>query len=549
MSDSIRSLKTERGFSRRELGRKAGLVALGGALPWGRLSAVDGAPAGLQGSPGVSPGIYESLGVRPFINCRGTITVLGGSIELPEVAAAKTLANRQHVQLDELMEAAGKRLAELTGAEWGMVSAGCAAAMSHATAACVAGGNPDLHVRIPDLSGFPRDEVIIPSDSRNSYDPAIRAVGVRIIEVDTPEELRLAIGPRTAMIYVVSNSRNESGTMSVEAIAQMARPHDIPLLVDAAPEILTIPNVHLQRGATLVAYSGGKVIRGPQSAGLLLGRKDLVKAAWVHSAPHHGYARSMKVGREEVVGMLAALESWVKRDHDAEWKEWVARCDYIAERVSRIPGVTTSVRREPGGRGNRSPRISIRWDSQQLGVTGREVTEILDTTEPRIVLGGGGGGAGVGQDAAGDTGISLTAFMMSPGDEKIVAERVHQVLSAPRTPRPVEAPRPPSGNLSGHWKVDIQFAASRSRHTLDLVQDGGRLQGTHQGDFRARELNGTIEGDSVTFVTRPARSRGDNLTFRFTGTLGGNSMSGELDMGEYLSASWTAQRHVSNRSL
>ena len=160
-----------------------------------------------------------------------------------------------------------------------------------------------------------------------------------------------------------------------------------------------------------------------------------------------------------------------------------------------------------------------------------------------------GGGPGDGQDAAGDTGISLTAFMMSPGDEKIVAERVYQVLSAPRTPRPVETPRPPSANLSGHWKVDIQFAASRSTHTLDLVQDGGRLQGTHQGDFRARELTGTIEGDSVTFVTRPARSRGDNLTFRFTGTLGGNSMSGELDMGEYLSASWTAQRHVSTRSL
>lgn len=387
-------------LTRRELGRLTGFVAFSGFLPprtvEARAAAI-GAPAtAVNGGANV----YRALGVRPFINCRGTITVIGGSIELPEVRAAKTLANQQYVQLDELMEAAGKRLAELTGAEWGMVSAGCSAAISHATAACVAGGNPDLHVRLPDLTGFPRDEVIVPKESRNSYDPALKAVGVKIIEVETADQLQLAIGPKTAMIYLVSGSRNETGPMSVEAVAGIAKSHNIPVLVDAAPEILTIPNVHLQRGATLVAYSGGKVIRGPQSAGLLLGRKDLVKAAWIHSAPHHGYARSMKVGREEVIGMLAAVESWVKRDHDAEWKEWVARCDHIANRVTKIPGVTASVRREPGGRGNRSPRVSITWNSQTLGITGAEVTDILDTTEPRIVLGGGGGRNADGQEAA-----------------------------------------------------------------------------------------------------------------------------------------------------
>ncbi len=171
------------------------------------------------------------------------------------------------------MDAAGKRLAELTGAEWGMVTAGCAAAMSHATAACVAGGNPDLHVRIPDLTGFAKDEVIIPTHSRNVYDAAIRAVGVKIIEVDTPEALQLAIGPKTAMIYFFAGARNETGPMSLEAIAAIAKPHGVPIMVDAAAEVLTIPNIHLQRGATLVGYSGGKIIRGPQSAGMLLGRE------------------------------------------------------------------------------------------------------------------------------------------------------------------------------------------------------------------------------------------------------------------------------------
>ena len=167
--------------------------------------------------------LYESIGVRPLINCRGTLTIIGGSIELPEVRAAKTAANQQHAQLDELMEAVGKRLAELTGAEWGMVSAGCAAAMSHATAACVAGGNPDLHVRIPNLAGFAKDEVIIPTHSRNVYDAAIRAVGVKIIEVDTPEALQLAIGPKTAMIYIFAGPRNDTGPMSTEAICQRSR--------------------------------------------------------------------------------------------------------------------------------------------------------------------------------------------------------------------------------------------------------------------------------------------------------------------------------------
>ena len=355
-------------FTRRDLGRMASLLAFGSLLPARRLSASAAPTAPVPPSP---HDLYRSLGVRPLINCRGTVTVIGGSIELPEVREAKSLANQLHVQMDELMAAAGKRLAELTGAEWGLVSAGCSAAISHATAACVAGGNPDLHVRIPDLTGFAKDEVIIPSHSRTVYDAAIRAVGVRVIEVDTLEALELAIGPRTAMIYLRPNAENEFGSMPAEAIARIAKPHNVPILVDAAAEILTIPSVHLERGATMVCYSGGKLIRGPQSAGLLLGRKDLVQAAWVHSAPHHGYARSMKVGREEVFGMLAAVESWVKRDHEAEWKRWVARCDYIANRVTKIPGITASVRREPGHRNNRSARVSLRWDSKTVGITGQ----------------------------------------------------------------------------------------------------------------------------------------------------------------------------------
>lgn len=536
------------GVSRRKLLELGGLA---GGVGW--FSARDAAarpgaagPVGAQAAAGtVGADLYRRLGVRPFINCRGTFTVLGGNIELPEVREAKSLANTWHAHLDELAEAAGRRLAELTGAEWGMVSAGCAAAMSHATAACVAGGNPDLHVRIPNLEGFAKDEVIIPGHSRNVYDAAIRAVGVRIVEAETPAELERAIGPRTAMIYVFANDRNESGPMGTEAICAIANRHQVPVLVDAAAEVLTVPNVHLQRGATLVAYSGGKFIRGPQSAGLLLGRRDLVQAAWVHGAPHHGYGRSMKVGREEMVGMVVAVERWIARDHEAEWREWIARVQHIADRVSTIPGVSAIVRTDQGSRSNRSPSVLIRWDSQALGLTGQDLVRILDTTEPRIMAGGGGAGS---QQLPGDTGVSLVPSTMTPGDERVVADRLHQVLSATHTRAPAVSPAPAAADLSGHWTVEIQYAASAATHHITVVQDGGRLSGSHRGNYVTRDLQGTVSGDRVAFGSTVTERTGDSLVYRFSGTVAGDTMSGALDMGEYLGATWTAARRGAPRS-
>jgi L-seryl-tRNA(Ser) seleniumtransferase len=532
-------------FSRRDLIRLATIFGAGDLFRASEVSAAQASSGGFSAAD-----VYKSIGVRPLINCRGTITVIGGSIELPEVRAAKSAANQQHVQIDELMEAVGKRLAELTGAEWGMVSAGCAAAMSHATAACVAGGNPDLHVRIPNLAGFEKTEVIIPGHSRNVYDAAIRALGVSIIEVETPEALELAIGPRTAMIYIFAGPRNDSGPMSTEAICKIAKPHNVPVLVDAAAEILTIPNIHLQRGATLVAYSGGKYIRGPQSAGLLLGRKDLVRAAWVHSAPHHGYARAMKVGREEMVGMVVAVENWVKRDHAAEWKDWIARCEYIAGQMSKIAGVTTEVQREPEATlSNRSPRLTIKWDSQQLGITGPDVNDILYNNEPRIALAGSRGPGPSRDTSSPDSSISIVVSMMTPGDEKIVAQRIHAVLSAKHTLKQVEPPRPPAANVSGAWQIDIQYAASKTTHRVQLQQNGNRIDGIHQGNFLTRDISGTINGDAISLASIVTERHGDALNYRFTGRIAGEKMSGSLDLGEYLSATWTAQRPTSSRAV
>jgi L-seryl-tRNA(Ser) seleniumtransferase len=521
-------------LTRRSFFRSGGLLAFP-ALFGGTASAqkaATGAPR--PGALRIGPDIYQSIGVRPFINGTGTLTVNSGSLELPEVRAAMDAAAQHMVQLDELMEGVGRRLAELTGAEWGIVTAGCAAAMTHATSACVAGGNPDKHIRLPNTEGLEKDEVIIPKHSRNNYDAAIRAVGVRIIEVDSTQELDAAIGPRTAMIYIFAGPRADAGPPSFEDITRIARQKNIPVLTDAAAEVLTIPNVHLQRGSTMVAYSGGKQLRGPQCSGLLLGRKDLVKAAWVHSAPHHGFARNMKVGKEEIIGVLAAVESWVTRDHKAAWQQMLDRLDHIGKRVSSIPGVTTEVR-EPAGLSNRSPGLNVRWDAANLGITGQQVAQILDTTEPRILVAGSRGA---------QNGVSITAFNLAPGDERVVADRLHAVLSARHVANAAESPKTPMTDLSGVWDVHIDFEASSGEHSISLQQQGGRLQGIHRGEFVARDLAGTIDGDVVQLRSSlPERAIGNALSFTFTGKVEGDRMSGDLDMGEYLTARWSARRH------
>jgi len=308
-------------FGRRDLLRNGGLLAAAQALVSGARPAYAAAPA-TAGKLRLGPDIYQSIGVRPLINCRGTLTVISGSLELPEVRAAVDAGGQHYVVLDELMEGVARRLAELTGAEWALVSSGCAAGMAHTTAACVTGGNPDLHVRIPDLTGFAKDEVVIPKASRNEYDQAIRSVGVRIIEVGDAAEYEAALGPKVAMVYIMTGNRMESGSLTYDAVYSIAKKKNIPVFTDAAAEMLTVPNTYLQRGSTFVGYSGGKCLRGPQCAGLILGRKDLLQAAWISSAPHHGHGRTMKVGKEEMLGLLAAVEMWIQRDHKKEDETW-----------------------------------------------------------------------------------------------------------------------------------------------------------------------------------------------------------------------------------
>jgi L-seryl-tRNA(Ser) seleniumtransferase len=414
--------------------------------------------------------------------------------------------------------------------------------MAHTTAACVTGGNPDLHVRIPDLTGFAKDEVVIPKNSRNEYDQAIRSVGVRIIEVGDAAEYEAALGPKVAMVYIMSSPRLESGPLTYDQVYGIAKKKGVPVFTDAAAEMLTIPNIYLQKGSTFVGYSGGKCLRGPQCSGVVLGRKDILQAAWVSSAPHHGHGRTMKIGKEEMVGLVAAVEMWVQRDHDKEDQMWTGWMQSIADRVTKIDGVTAEVR-QPRGIGNHSPGLSINWDPSKLGITGEEVSDILWATEPRVALGGARGGRG-GRGASDQTGISITAYMMRPDEVKVVADRVHEILSAKRPAWHPKSPEPPAGDLTGRWDVTITFAAGTGEHTLHVRQQGNQLSGTHQGEFTARDFNGSISGDDVRLTSSIGEVHGAALSYTFTGKVSGDSITGNVNMGEYLGAKFVAKRHI-----
>lgn len=476
--------------------------------------------------------IFRSIGVEPVINCMGTFTIIGGSIERPAVRAAMEAAAHNFVQYDELADGIGQRLADLTGAEWGMVSAGCAAGLKHIAAACVTGGNPEKLIRIPDLTGLDKTEVIIPRYSRNAYDHGIRNIGVKIVHVATPEELEKAINPKTAMIYLTAGSGSATGQpLSLEVISGIAKPKNIPVLIDAAAENLTIPPVHLKRGATIVSYSGGKAICGPQCAGLNLGDKGILMSAWQASSPHHGPGRDNKVGREEMIGMMAVVEDWVRRDHAADWKKWLSWLNTISKKVSGIDGVKTSIY-EPEGLSNKSPALSVSWDPTKLHVNGFDIAEELGRNKPRIALANRG-------EIDGLSTISIKTGQMQAGEEKIIADRLYEVLSMKRSPKPEMSA--PAANLNGRWDVSVQFFSSTSQHTFNIEQDGNWLSGTHKADFDTRDLTGTIDGNKVRFEST-IKIIADNINYLFQGTVKGDTMSGDIHLGEYRTATFTSSR-------
>jgi uncharacterized pyridoxal phosphate-dependent enzyme len=368
---------------------------------------------------GQSGNPYDELGVTTVINCQGTMTMLGGSVLRPELEAVMAMAGQHFVSIPDLEVAAGKRITEMLKLPDGysvLVTSGAAAAIQSGLAGILTGDNEALIRQLPDLTGM-KSEVIIQKSHRNPFDHQLRATGIKLIEIETHDELRQAVNDRTAMMHF-SNFANATGQIKVDEWVKLAKQYNIPCMNDAAAD--TPPVSHLwdyaNMGYDLITFSGGKAIRGPQCAGMLIGRKDLVAYALLNNCPHEDtLGRSQKVGKEEIVGMVKALELYLKEDHDALSREWQSRLERISSELTKIPGVSTEFFTPDIA--NHVPHMRISWD-QRVSVEPKEVSKLLRNSKPAIVIGGGEGKPGLG----------MCSFMLQPGEDKIVAERLSRIL-------------------------------------------------------------------------------------------------------------------------
>jgi uncharacterized pyridoxal phosphate-dependent enzyme len=479
--------------------------------------------------------LFTRIGVRPMINGRGTYTIISGSCSLPEVKQAMYDASFFFVQLDEMMNGIGAQLAELTGAEWGITTTGCAAAICLATVACIAGTDIEKCQALPYVKK--KDQVIIPKHSRNPYDIGVRMSGVEVIEVDSPEEFRSKLSDRTAMVYILSGPLSTSGPMSISVLCGIAKEKNIPVFVDAAAEEPIKPNIHLAAGASLVGYSGGKCMRGPQSSGMMIGNKELCKAAYYQAAPHHCYGRALKCSKEEAMGLLAAVRQWYKRDHAAEQAQWLGWMQHIADRLKGIPNVTADVIPAEEDLSNRCATLRIHWDAAKVGITGTEVAARLDAGTPRIALLGAQGR----RPDIMESSIGVTSYMMEAGQDKIIADALHEALTNPGSHPNPSVPAGSPASVQGSWAVTIDYLRGTGEQKFVLDQKETELTGEHHGEIYNSSLKGEVHGDQIELHSIMPVG-GNPLHYNFKGTVSGGNMSGTVNMGEYGDARWSAVR-------
>jgi uncharacterized pyridoxal phosphate-dependent enzyme len=380
------------------------------------VAAVAGAPAlGAAGQRDGSRGVYERLGVRPVINGMGTVTVLGGSLMPPEVVRAMDEASRHFVELPDLQQKAGARIAELVGVPAAMVTAGAASAITVATAAAMTRGDAKAIAQLPDTTGL-HFEVIQQKSHRSGYEAQVRVAGGRIVTVETREELDSAIGERTAMMFFLNKAEPE-GRIKRDEWIRVARERGLVSFNDAAADVP--PREHLslyvREGFDLVAFSGGKGLRGPQCSGLLLGRKDLIEGARTLISPHGGIGRGMKVGKEEIVGLVAAVERYMKTDLEAERRLLESRVEHLKNVVGRVKGL--SVETHLPEIANHVPHFVVSWDETERGLTSKQVHERLKAGDPpiHILLTGPGR-------------LTISVWMMQGDEHRTVARRLRELL-------------------------------------------------------------------------------------------------------------------------
>ncbi len=418
------------GFDRRNFIRLVAAAPLLGQI------AAKNAYASVATALGKDPtgNVYTRLGVKTVINCRGTWTYLSGSLEFPEVRMAQQQASEHFVNIFELQQAASRRLSELTGAEAGMVTSGAAGAMASAAAACMAGNNPKYIWQLPDTTGLKHEVIMV--GGRSAFDNAIRLTGAKLVLVQSAQDLPSAINENTAMIYTTNLGAD------LEKENEIAKKSKIPMLLDDAAGIPPIDNIKLyaKMGLDMYTFSGGKGLRGPQCSGLLLGRKDLIDAAMLNTSPWEGaVCRAMKVGKEEIIGLITAVETWLKTDLDTLNREWNARVERIAKLVKTVPGVETEISIPTDG--NRYPTLYISWDEEKWGFTvkdcvgkmraGNPVIEIAGADNPSIVPAVREGNPKPNAKEPKRRGrLELVSSTIQPNEVMIVAQRLRELLGA-----------------------------------------------------------------------------------------------------------------------
>ncbi|MDG1027982.1 MAG: aminotransferase class V-fold PLP-dependent enzyme [Flavobacteriaceae bacterium] len=360
--------------------------------------------------------LYKDLGVRTFINCAGTYTALTGSLMPKEVTDAITFGTSQYVELDELQDRVGERISELLECEYATISSGCFGAMSIATAGVMCGMDNEKVAQLPNTDGI-KNEVIMQESHYMGYCQALTNVGAKLIKIKSTIDLEKSINSKTAMLWFL-NAGNDKGSIKWQEFVDLGKKHNIPTFIDCAADVPPVDNLfkYTKMGFDLVAFSGGKGLRGPQSAGLLLGNRKLIEAARLHTPPRgETIGRGMKVNKEEVLGMLTALELYLNKNHDEEWKMWEGQIKMISDSAKSVDGVKSEVFVPKYA--NHVPSLKIFWDPKNVKITPNQFRHELRIGHPSI-------------ETTGDNeSVGVTTWMMEPGQERTVSRRIREVFS------------------------------------------------------------------------------------------------------------------------
>ncbi|MCK1578026.1 PLP-dependent transferase [Bradyrhizobium sp. 168] len=482
--------------------------------------------------------LLRDLGVEPIINCTGVRTSYGGCNPTRSVLAAMEASARGFLVMNELAEAVGEKLAALTGAEWGLVTAGSAAAVSQAVAACVAGNDPEKMLKLP-LRG--EKMVVVAADQRMAYEHALRAVGCLVVPISRASDLDQLPIEKIAAICLIASDIPKS-VLPFDRIVLRSKQLRIPLIVDAARQAPMFPNDWLQNGADLLIHSGGKYIRGPQSTGFLLGSERLCRAAYLNGPPGQSFGRSMKVGKDEIIGAYVALEQWVRGGAGRAMERWRDCIAIMKREFLSVPGLSVEEIEPDSAFCN--PRIAVSWRAKSFPVSADVIAKKLAGGRPRIVL----------HDCwQGPQRIVVDPTNLTKVEAEIVGRSIVHAISEPFVP-PAAPSQEDFEDLAGAWQVFIDFLHGRTVHAFVLLQEGQNVMGKHIGADVSSNCRGQVVGPKLKLVSQlPGEPLA--LDYEFEGTLCDGILTGVVYLGasaakysgltfrrQFGQASWRARR-------